>query len=240
MKAWPLLLILPPLVALAQTDGDAASSGGIYRVVDENGNVVFTDNPPENSGAEPVRVGPTNTMDSPRPARRELPPPPPDNDRAEGDRADGGDRGGEPFSGYRSLTIVSPDNRAPVRLPQDNPVTVSVQSDPPRLPGHRLEIVDNGAPLDGAVLDFPNPGPHTLRAVIKDERGQPLIASDPITVYVHRSSADGAGSGSALPSVGGASQRGGAARGGGTATGGSPAQRGGGGGLGAPASRSTR
>ncbi|MBL7252495.1 DUF4124 domain-containing protein [Alloalcanivorax sp. C16-2] len=237
MKTWPLLLILLPLAALAQTDTDAAPSAGIYRVVDENGNVVFTDNPPENSGAEPVSVGPTNTMDSPRP-REDAIPRAPDDDRASDPR-----RGPDAtdFNGYRSLTIVSPANQATVRLPQDNPVTIEVRVEPRPPEGHRVELIDNGTPVQGLSLDFPDPGTHSLRAVIKDSQGRILITSDPITLYVHRvSAADGAGAGGGLPSVGGAAQRGGAAAAGGSAKGGSAAQRGAAGALGAPATRATR
>lgn len=234
MKTWPLLLILLPLAALAQTGTDAGPSGGIYRVVDENGNVVFTDNPPQNSNAKPVEVGPTNTMDSPgqrdganpRRSRNDRPPEPPE------------------ITGYQSLTIVSPDNEATVRMPQDNPVTIEVRAEPEMLRAHRLELTDNGTPVSGFTLDFPDPGTHTLRARIKDAAGQTLIRSDPVTLYVHRTSAatgngQGGGQGSGLPSIGGAAKRGGAAAAGGAAKAGGAAQRGAGGARGGPAKRAT-
>ena len=62
---WPLLLCVMPLLAGAQTENvdrpdEAGGSKGIYRTVDADGNVVFTDNPPDKKRAEEVKVGPTN------------------------------------------------------------------------------------------------------------------------------------------------------------------------------------
>ena len=59
---WPLLLLAVPILAVAQTtDRPDSGSNGIYRTLDADGNVVFTDNPPDKKRAEEVKVGPTNT-----------------------------------------------------------------------------------------------------------------------------------------------------------------------------------
>lgn len=240
MKTWPLLLVLLPLVAPAQTvdDVDRADDGGgtIYRTVDENGNVLFTDNPPDKDRAEPVRVGPVNTMegrretvpvmapDRPEP-RQENPPPAPAG------------------SGYQALRITVPEDGATVRIPQDNPVAVQASVEPALRAGHRMVILDNGQPVAGGTLDFPNPGTHRLQAAIEDENGRRLITSAPVTLYVHRTNTDtsgNAGAGSAFPTRGGAAQRGGAAGRAGAASSGGAAQRGSGAGLGSGAQRVTR
>ena len=96
---WPLLLLAVPILAVAQTtDRPDSGSNGIYRTLDADGNVVFTDNPPDKKRAEEVKVGPTNTMDSPPVERRaasrgDAPPEPPE----------------PPDTGYEAVSITAPD-----------------------------------------------------------------------------------------------------------------------------------
>ncbi|HCR80822.1 MAG TPA: hypothetical protein DIW42_15020, partial [Alcanivorax sp.] len=109
---WPLLLLTVPILAVAQTtDRPDSGSNGIYRTLDADGNVVFTDNPPDKKRAEEVKVGPTNTMDSPPVERRaasrgDAPPEPPE----------------PPDTSYEAVSITAPDAGANLRIPQDNPI----------------------------------------------------------------------------------------------------------------------
>jgi len=41
-------------------------------------------------------------------------------------------------------------------------------------------ILDNGTPLEGSAMDFPNPGEHTLVAQVRDDDGTVLIESEPV------------------------------------------------------------
>ncbi|MEP1894493.1 MAG: DUF4124 domain-containing protein [Alloalcanivorax venustensis] len=237
MKAWwPLLLLAVPLVAGAQaqnTDQPEAGAGsnGIYRTVDADGNVVFTDNPPDKKRAEEVKVGPTNTMDSPPAERRaerrgDAPPEPPP----------------LPDTGYEAVSITAPDAGANLRIPQDNPIQVQVSLSPSLKDGHRLVILDNGTPVEGSALDFPNPGEHTLIAQVRDSQGEVLIESEPVLFYVMRTTADsgGQGKGSAFPTFGGRAERGGSATTGGGADRGAGADRGSGAAVGGSAERVIR
>jgi hypothetical protein len=234
---WPLLLCVMPLLAGAQTENvdrpdEAGGSKGIYRTLDANGNVVFTDNPPDKKRAEEVKVGPTNTMDSPPPERRAEPrgdappePPPPDN-------------------GYQTVSISAPSAGANLRIPQDNPIQVQVSLSPSLKSGHRLVILDNGTPLEGTAMDFPNPGEHTLIAQVRDGDGTVLIESRPVVFYVMRTTADsggqGKGKGSAFPTFGGRAERGGSATTGSGADRGAGADRGSGAAVGGSAQRVVR
>ena len=239
MKAWwPLLLLAVPLMSGAQTDvvdspDNGKGGGAIYRTQDADGNVVFTDNPPDKKRAEEVKVGPTNTMDSP-PSRprvevsEEQPAPVkvPDN-------------------GYQSLEITAPQAQANVRIPQQNPVQVQVALSPSLKSGHRLVILDNGSPLEGSAMDFPDPGAHTLVAQVRDGDGSVLIESLPLVFYIMRTTAatgggDGEDAGSAFPTYGGRAQRGDAATTGDRAGRGGGANRGGVAALGGGAQRVTR
>ena len=235
---WPLLLCVMPLLAGAQTENvdrpdEAGGSKGIYRTVDANGNVVFTDNPPDKKRAEEVKVGPTNTMDSPPPERRaeprgDAPPEPPP----------------VPDNGYQTVSISAPSAGANLRIPQDNPIQVQVSLSPSLKSGHRLVILDNGTPLEGTAMDFPNPGEHTLIAQVRDGDGTVLIESRPVVFYVMRTTADsggqGKGKGSAFPTFGGRAERGGSATTGSGADRGAGADRGSGAAVGGSAQRVVR
>ena len=232
---WPLLLLTVPILAVAQTtDRPDSGSNGIYRTLDADGNVVFTDNPPDKKRAEEVKVGPTNTMDSPPVERRaasrgDAPPEPPE----------------PPDTGYEAVSITAPDAGANLRLPQDNPIQVQVSLSPSLKSGHRLVILDNGTPLEGTAMDFPNPGEHTLVAQVRDGDGTVLIESEPVLFYVMRTTADsgggqGEGKGSAFPTFGGRAERGGSATTGSGADRGAGAERGGGAAVGGSAQRVIR
>ena len=235
---WPLLLCVMPLLAGAQTENvdrpdEAGGSKGIYRTVDADGNVVFTDNPPDKKRAEEVKVGPTNTMDSPPPERRaeprgDAPPEPPP----------------VPDNGYQTVSISAPSAGANLRIPQDNPIQVQVSLSPSLKSGHRLVILDNGTPLEGTAMDFPNPGEHTLIAQVRDGDGTVLIESRPVVFYVMRTTADsggqGKGKGSAFPTFGGRAERGGSATTGSGADRGAGADRGSGAAVGGSAQRVVR
>ncbi|MEQ8261889.1 MAG: DUF4124 domain-containing protein [Alcanivorax sp.] len=235
---WPLLLCVMPLLAGAQTENvdrpdEAGGSKGIYRTLDADGNVVFTDNPPDKKRAEEVKVGPTNTMDSPPPERRaeprgDAPPEPPP----------------VPDNGYQTVSISAPSAGANLRIPQDNPIQVQVSLSPSLKSGHRLVILDNGTPLEGTAMDFPNPGEHTLIAQVRDGDGTVLIESRPVVFYVMRTTADsggqGKGKGSAFPTFGGRAERGGSATTGSGADRGAGADRGSGAAVGGSAQRVVR
>ena len=232
---WPLMLLTVPILAVAQTtDRPDSGSKGIYRTLDADGNVVFTDNPPDKERAEEVKVGPTNTMDSPPMERRaeprgDAPPEPPP----------------LPDSGYRAVSITAPDAGANLRIPQDNPIQIQVSLSPSLKSGHRLVILDNGTPLEGTAMDFPNPGEHTLIAQVRDSQGEVLIESEPVLFYVMRTTADsgggqGGGKGSAFPTFGGRAERGGSATTGSGADRGAGADRGGAASVGGSAQRVIR
>ncbi|HAJ42935.1 MAG TPA: hypothetical protein DCM00_09805 [Alcanivorax sp.] len=132
-----------------------------------------------------------------------------------------------------------------MRLPQDNPIQVQVSLSPSLKSGHRLVILDNGTPLEGTAMDFPNPGEHTLVAQVRDGDGTVLIESEPVLFYVIRTTADsgggqGQGKGSAFPTFGGRAERGGSATTGSGADRGAGAERGGGAAVGGSAQRVIR
>lgn len=163
-----LVLLFPPVLLLAV----APAFAEIYRHRDANGNVVFTDQPPED--AEAVELGPVNTVPG-APAAQKTPAP-----------------ATTPALAYGRLEITGIRNDDVLRNP-DAPLLVRATPDVPLQSGHQLVYLRNGQVLDtrnSPVLIIDGPalerGSHTFTAEIRDAEGQVLIASEPLTLHVHR------------------------------------------------------
>jgi hypothetical protein len=167
------------LILLFCTLLGAGASAQVYRVVDENGNVTFTDRPPEN--AERVEVGPTNT--APPPATDLYPTPAP----KPADKADA-------ESGYK-VAITAPANETIIpRGPGNFSVTASVT--PALGRGHKLQLLLDGQPRQdpqaGGSWALTNVfrGEHNLTVAVIDGDGKQLATSEPVTVFVFRPSSN--------------------------------------------------
>ncbi|MGB1800832.1 MAG: DUF4124 domain-containing protein, partial [Gammaproteobacteria bacterium] len=96
----------------------------VYKTVDENGNVIFTDKPSEE--AETIKIQELeNTIDNPNPAKYK-----PSSPKA------------EKFS-YQSFTVISPENGAGIRSNSGN-VNISLSLKPALNPGHKIVISLDG------------------------------------------------------------------------------------------------
>ncbi len=162
------------LVALLSSSIFAAQ---IYKTTDKNGNVIFTDSPPEGQQAETVKLKPMTTI-SPPPAKPLPSAPQP----KEGDA--------EKFS-YNSVQILTPEPGETIR---NTPVfEVIAAVDPDMLPKHSAILLIDGKPYGKRqkslqfVLSEVDRGTHTLEVQIVDDSGKKQ-AGDSIEVYVHRTS----------------------------------------------------
>lgn len=200
-------LMVSPVAMAAEAGSQSAS--GIYRSVDENGNVIFTDQKPENGDAEEVQLRELNTV----PAEKV------------GNVLDAGqDEEDAEDEGYTRLVITSPANEATVRNPQAA-VQVAVELEPALQPGDSLVLVDNGVEQPGMQLEDPVRGVHTLVVKVVGKDGEVKMTSEAVEFYIHRSTVsdfrqrpDGNG---AAADIGGAADTGGPANvGGGASTGG--------------------
>lgn len=171
-----MALLLLPLSIAAAEDGKK-----IYRTVDEDGNVVFTDRPPSED-AEPVELDPLTTVPAIETGTR------PADEREEGD--------GEPaHPGYEGLEIVYPTadeairhngGQVPFRLrlrPEgvelDEAHSVEILLDGSvRGSGHSLTITV--APVDR--------GPHEVSARVVDAGGNVLAQSQTVNFFLLRHS----------------------------------------------------
>lgn len=167
------LLVLIACLALG-----AAATAQVYRVVDENGKVTYTDRPPS-EGAEPVEIRVPNTS-----------PPPPSSAFPKPDPAPAA----EPEASYL-VSITAPSNETIIpRGPGNFSVSASVS---PRLQqGHKLQLLLDGAPRQepktSGLWDLTNVfrGEHQLTVAVVNAKGEQLSTSEPVTVYVFRPSSN--------------------------------------------------
>ncbi len=166
MNRFLLLLALVPALTMAD----------VYRWVDADGTVHFTDTPRE--GAERVHVPPPQTYTAPK-----LPPVTP---RVEEP---------EPPVEYTRFELIAPEPDATIR---DNTgaLTASFALDPKLKAnkGHRLVVLLDGKSVQKSKsvtvnLDNVERGEHSLQGQVVDGRGKVLMSSQAITVYMHRQSA---------------------------------------------------
>ncbi len=168
MRSLIAILLLVPLVASAE----------IYRYVDDEGNVVFTDEPPADD-AEPLELEPLPTT------RFETGTPPPATDTAD-----------QPATGpaYARVAIAAPAPEATVRNATQT-VPVSVELEPALQPDHTLTVFLDGQPrITGATgtshtLENVYRGRHTVAAAVLDAAGNEIARSETVTFFKHQPSA---------------------------------------------------
>jgi len=163
--------------------GAVDAAGRVYRVVDEDGNVVFTDVPPATREQDAsVDVPEPNSFDPVQAGAIA-----PEEDRLRwGEEAAEGE--GKPV--YRRLGIVSPADDASVRQNAGN-VTVEVALEPGLSANHRLQLLLDGAPVETGKesrfeLTNVDRGTHSLTARVLDQSGAAVIESEPSVFHLQR------------------------------------------------------
>ncbi|MGB5396755.1 MAG: DUF4124 domain-containing protein [Gammaproteobacteria bacterium] len=162
-----LLMMLSPFIVLAE----------IYKSVDSEGNVVYSDEPGVNTEAMPEPS--PNTVQMPKPTA----------DTAAPKAAD--DSGTE----YTRLRIVSPSPQETIR---SNPGILNiVLALKPKLDtkaGHTVSILVDGQVLvsKSSLTRFQIPdinrGTHRVQAVVSDKEGRTLIKTDNVQFFMQRQS----------------------------------------------------
>ncbi len=166
MKKLLIILLLMALPAVAVADKQ------IWRWVDDEGTVHFSDEYRE--GAEEVERRPLPTMDASPPAQRQR--------QAEQPR--------EQRQLYESLRIVTPE-ADDVILANDGRIPVVVELGDTLRPGHRMVILLDGEEVArgaSATLTDVRRGSYSLQAVIQDQQGRELAASESIPFHVRQHS----------------------------------------------------
>lgn len=157
-------------------------SGQVYKHVDEDGNVTFSDRNQPN--ATPVEINTTNTSTPPSVQAYPLPG---SNDAAT-------EAGTDAAAGYE-VTITSPANETIIpRGPGNFTVTSTVT--PSLSNGHLLQLMMDGAPREQPnsygtwALSNVFRGDHKLEVSVVTKTGETVSTSEPITVSVFRPSSN--------------------------------------------------
>ena len=153
-----------------------SATAQVYKSVDEDGNVTFSDRPSQD--AQPVDIGPTNTTPPP-PVNAFPAPQPPEPDAEKKD--------------LYQVAITSPENETIIpRGPGNFSVTASVS--PSLKASHKLQLMMDGEPREepqvAATWNLTNVfrGEHNIQVAVIDGEGDELAISEPVTVFVFRPS----------------------------------------------------
>lgn len=175
----PKLLFYTSFLAamLAVSTLPVTAASGIYKSVDEDGNVVFSDEP--SPGAEEIE-------------KKEIPTVPstvPEVDFSTDNTATNDEKGGV----YSDIQIVNPAHDTAVRENAGN-INVSVALQPALMNDHEMVLFMDGteaARSRSPVFQFSNieRGTHTLTAAVFDSTGRELARSETVTFTLHRHSA---------------------------------------------------
>ena len=154
-------ILLSPLPASAE----------IYKWVDDEGNIVYSDTP--NNRAEEYKPPSLNAIPMPKPAPKTEP----ENKPA--------------APGYQSFRIVSPKPEEVVRDNSGN-LTIQLASKPPLQDGHYYSVLVDGYVMvkkttDNTVtLPGINQGEHKIRALILNANGKTLARTGNVIVHMKR------------------------------------------------------
>ncbi|WP_455204981.1 DUF4124 domain-containing protein [Kaarinaea lacus] len=152
------------------------SQAAVYKHVDEQGNVSYSD-VPSKKDEKPVKVEEPMTF-TPDPATRSS-----SSSETEKKPAE------KPVE-YQSLSIISPANDAAVRS-NSGDVTIQLSLAPELQRKHYIIVILDGAKVHegsstSVTLTNLDRGTHTISAQVQDAREKTLLASDPISFHLQR------------------------------------------------------
>ena len=159
------------------------SAGEIYKVVDKDGNVTFTDQPPgdgtKHINLPELPVIQTDTEDIAPPAEEEA---------AEEDQMP---TIRELRSMYRDFRITQPENEETF-WGTANSVVISWDSNVPPAPEMSVRLVINGesrlAPASGGVALTLDRGEHKVFAELRDGRNRRIASTETVTFFIKQHS----------------------------------------------------
>ncbi|UTW44298.1 DUF4124 domain-containing protein [bacterium SCSIO 12696] len=177
----PLVYVFSLLLTLLWSSAFAQQ---LYKVVDENGKVTFTDKKPsDHIKYETITV---NTAEpDPQAVKKSR-----DNKKRWQTDSENPDRK-KRFRGYKSVTITSPSNDATVLHDQFR-VPVKLALTPGLQPKHKAQLIFDGKKLDESdsntnfVLTDLDRGSHRIQIKIINDAGKVVASSNTVTIHVKR------------------------------------------------------
>jgi len=161
---------------------NAGVSADIYRVVDENGNVTYTDQPPQD-GAKPMDLPELSVIQTEQP-----PEPPP---AARDEENSGALSSRELRKLYRDFAITQPQNEETF-WGTANTVVVGWGGSAPVQPGMTVSLYVDGVAQDvtgtNSISLTLDRGTHTVRVELFNGGKRPLVSSPTVTFFVKQAS----------------------------------------------------
>ena len=171
----PLAILLLPLAAFAE--------GEIYKVVDQDGNVIYTDQRPS-AAAEPMDLPELSVIKS------DVPPPAPEPAAAAEEQAQA-PTARELRKQYADFRITQPQQEETF-WGTENTVVVAWSSAQPIPPEMAVKLYVDGAAQDvvgnGSVSLTLDRGEHTVYAELLDARKRRIVTTETITFFVKQHS----------------------------------------------------
>ncbi|MDG1199877.1 MAG: DUF4124 domain-containing protein [Porticoccaceae bacterium] len=163
----------------------------VYKVVDNNGNITYTDQPQPDAKLVPLALPPVNKM--PRKMPRVQPEPIGKPEPAANPDAEGTQEAQQTpaFAGYTQAYILSPAHDQIIPNQQRN-VIIQLGLQPQLQPGHRVQFLSNGQPLGAPIgatayqLEDLERGSYQIGAQIRSAEGKILLSLKPISIHVQR------------------------------------------------------
>lgn len=139
-----------------------AAAETVYKSVDENGNIIFTDKPSKD--AEEIKLQELQTIKNPNPAKHTPRPKQPKHKAL-----------------YKTFLVSSPADNAGIRSNAGN-VSISLSLLPPLRPGHKIIIAMDGKEVsngsnNSVSLQNLDRGTHNIAASVVDEKGKQMIST---------------------------------------------------------------
>lgn len=165
--ALTLCLVLASGAAQAQT---------VYKVIQPDGTVEFTDSPPPGEAAKQIEIPPLNTTEPLAPPTTRAPSSP------------------DPATqGYSKFRITSPGDGESIRDNAGN-VTIGLSLEPALRSGDTIDVLVDGRSAGGGnetaiMLSDVDRGTHSVQALVKDATGKIVARSNSVTFTLQRRSA---------------------------------------------------
>jgi hypothetical protein len=170
------------LAAVLVAGAPVPSAAEVYKVVDEHGNVTYTDRAPD-PGAEPIRLPELSVIEA-----MELP-----------STAEGAEEEQEAVTdirelrrGYRDFKITSPQRDEHIRG-TGNAVTISWDTRYQLQPGMTVHLFLDGEPLEptrssSITVQEVWRGEHSVSGKIVDAQNRTIANASPVTFFMHQHS----------------------------------------------------
>ena len=165
-----------------------ASAQKLYKIVDENGRVTYTDKKPSSDKTyQELTVEPSK-------------PDPQAVKKARANKQRRQQKQNSPitplrFRGYKAIDIVSPSNDQNI-LQDQQTVTVKLALTPELQAGHQVQLLFDGRSIEkpsrslNFVLTELERGSHNIKVQVLDTAGTVIANSDPVTIHVRRHTAN--------------------------------------------------